>query len=44
VSEQDARIELWLGKLFDYLPVGLLVIRPDGGLVEMVMRGINGQI
>jgi hypothetical protein len=43
VTDQDVRIELWLGKLFDYLPVGLLVIRPDGGRVEMVMRGIKSQ-
>jgi len=42
-SDQDARIELWLGKLFDYLPIGLLVVQPGGDRVEMMMRGIHGR-
>jgi hypothetical protein len=42
VDNQDARIELWLGKSFDYLPIRLMMVRPGGVRLEMVMRGVSG--
>jgi hypothetical protein len=41
-GDRDARIELWLGKLFDYLPIRLLVVQPDGQRLEMVMQSVRG--
>jgi hypothetical protein len=34
----DARIELWLGKLLDYLPLRLLVIQPEGERLDMTLQ------
>jgi len=39
-GDQDTRIELWLGKRLDYLPIRLLISPPAGGgdRIEMTLR------
>jgi hypothetical protein len=39
----NARIELWLGKLLDYLPVRLVIVQPDGKRLDMTLQSINEQ-
>jgi hypothetical protein len=42
-NDHDARIELWLGKLLDYLPLRLLVIQPEGQQLDMTLQSAYTQ-
>lgn len=37
-NEQDARIEVWLGRTINYLPVRLRITEPNGDTVEHTMQ------
>ena len=43
VDEHDARIELWLGKRFDYLPLRLLFIQSGGDRLDMTLQSAYTQ-
>ncbi|MDR0458750.1 MAG: DUF3108 domain-containing protein [Burkholderiaceae bacterium] len=42
-GNQDARIELWLGKQLDYLPLRLLIVQPDGSQLDMTLQSAYTQ-
>jgi hypothetical protein len=42
-NDRDARIELWLGKRLDYLPLRLLLVQPDGDRLDMVLQSAYTQ-
>lgn len=40
---RDPRIELWLGKRLDYLPLRMLFIQPDGDQIDMTLQSAHTQ-
>jgi hypothetical protein len=42
-NERDPRIELWLGKRLDYLPVRLLIVQPGGDRLDMTIQSAYTQ-
>jgi hypothetical protein len=38
-GNSNARVEVWLGPSFDYLPVRLLILQPGGPQLDMTLQG-----
>jgi hypothetical protein len=43
INEHDTHVELWLGRLLDYLPVRLLMVEPDGQRLDMTLQSADGR-
>jgi hypothetical protein len=42
-NEQDVRIELWLGKLLDYLPLRQIITESNGNQIDITVRDAHTQ-
>jgi hypothetical protein len=42
-GDHNARIELWLGKRLDYLPIRLLIVQPEGDRLDMTIQSAYTQ-
>ena len=40
---RDSRVELWLGKRIDYLPLRMLFVQPDGDQIDMTLQSAHTQ-